>query len=143
VAYFTTSDINGWMPASDAVVSGEQTKVDAWCLLICSAIDVARRKAGLTAPSTDADEINLYKLRGSREGAYQVKASRGAATGDKISPLYLGWHKEFEDMVLQQSQGKLVIPTGQTGEPWSWTRDADPSDMSDDRNPLFIRDYTP
>lgn len=145
MAYFTTSNINEWFPAADVVGSGttpNTATVDGWCPLISSQIDVARAKAGLSTPSTNANEINVYKLRGAREGCYQVKAARGAATGEKISPLYLGWHKEFEEMLVQQAKG-ILTAVADEDLPDSYTRDADPSDPTDDRNPIFIRDYEP
>lgn len=145
MGYFTTANVNEWMPAADVVGSGttpNTTTVDGWCLLVSSQIDVAREAAGFATPSIDANEVNLYKLRGSRETAYQVKAARGAATGEKISPLYLGWHREFEEMLSKQAAGTLTAASSED-VPWSFTRDADPTDMSDDRNPIFIRDYEP
>jgi len=145
--YFDIDDVRGCLPGGTSIddQTGYPTKaiVEEEILGCEGRINVAFKQGGASLPITDPDVLADIKIYGKREVAYQVAVIRQAIADEKTVPEFRKWHDEFEAWRKEVALGKYAGLASSEDVPWSHTRDADTSDPSDDRNPVFVKDYVP
>lgn len=148
-AYCTLADVQAWMPGnkqiSNTVPVGppagthpNATQVTGWCNDVSSEVNVFLERF-VALPITNVDQLAFLKLRCARELAYQCMAVDARREQKGIPALYIQWHEDWKALLEALDGGTSVLISSATGKdvPWSATRDADPEDASDTRNPVF------
>jgi len=132
--YTTLAVVNKVIPGDMVIGSGTDPnapEVEAMIVDTTNQIDAAFGTAGTTLPITDAKVLGLLGIRAAREVAYQAMTVRGVYATDDQPPLWTGWHKEFEAMLVSIAKGELVdttIDPSAGGVPWGYTMDSTPGD---------------
>ena len=144
--YCALADVQGWLSALTTIGAGtspSDTVVTGWISDFSGKLDAALERGNAVLPLSAGELLDL-KLLVARKVAYEVQAAKANAEDTKLPALYLGWNKEWEDALLAIVEGKYAVETVESGDnPDSFTRDADPCDPTDSRNPIFVRDYEP
>jgi len=145
--YCDIDDVRQWMPGGQSIdqQTGNPTAptVIEWIDQVANQVNAAFKEGGASVPPGDVDVLGDLKLKCARELAYQVMTVRGAIGDDDTVPLFREWHEDFKKLLELIAAGEYGATTGDTDVPWSHTRDADTADPSDDRNPVFTKDYVP
>lgn len=113
-----------------------------WITDISAEVNEAFAAAGISIPIDPAS--NLFKrirFRVTRKVAYEAMVTRGVAKTKDADPLWFGWLKQYDEMLLAPAKFAAMVTDGSL--PWSSTMDADTSDPSDSKNPTFTKDYVP
>lgn len=140
MAYGTLTGVRGWLPKGQALDDSTQNPPSAaavtiWLAQLSSLLDV------VFGATTDPDQVAVRKFMSEREATYQVMAVRASSKSEKAEPLYLTWHEEW--LALFPEGAISASWTAGSDLPDSFTRDANPEDSADSRNPVFTKDYVP
>lgn len=104
-------------------------------------VNVVFKSAGIPLPVADPDVLTMLAALCDREATYQVAVIRSAVKDSAKTAEYLKWHDEFLTFLKEVKKNGVAGLTSSLEVPWSFTRDADVTDPSDPRNPIFQREY--
>lgn len=146
-AYTTVDAVKRVMPGGTELSEVSDPSLADAAIFITGAsaeIDIALGTGGLSVPVLDETFRAYLDIKSAREVAWQIMAARNVLiASDKDAPEWTKWHDEFKAMLGAFEKGSIPGDLTSEESPDSYTRDADETDPTDDRNPVVTKSYVP
>jgi hypothetical protein len=149
--YCTVEDVRGRLPVGaitgSPAVALIQEKIDGRSARVNVALTAGSTPLPIPGTATDALAALLDLV--ANAAAFDWHASQATVYDPRFKPVWMKWDEAFEaELAIMRAGGwnnavDPVVASSGTDEPWSFTRDADPTDPTDDRNPTYTKSYEP
>lgn len=143
--YSTTDDVLAMLPGEkeiDVSTSPSLSDITGWIAKVSDTIDVALTTAGIDTSTLTAKQQSAVSLVCTKEVAYMVEQSAGAAVNNQYEPLFKSWHSDYEAFMKMIEGGTWSPDTVTSSLPSSRTMDAEDLSETDPEDPTMQPKFT-
>lgn len=144
--YCTSADVLPHLPQGSDITDETYPKsdvIDSWVTQTSNRVNVAFKKASITLPITDTDQLGELKMITSQYVAWMILMRRERQYDRDHVPYWLDWETQFNDLIEKIESNGWVIPSTSASLPSSRTMNAEGDETTPGIQPTFTttREY--